>query len=218
MLDEARERVRQASGERKQHLQQRVQQLERGLHWMQRCAGVDSELLALQPWLDVRAAKLGDMASAERFVSGTGIAVGNLVADPALAQFYRENAWPLFQDMLRSGEEKAIWLWAEALGRRSDTLLWSVLPEDWRNEEVLYGLASRAMARRGPGWEPLERDPAATIGPEAERKAEALWVQYFRDRPPAEQPSSRAEMLRMREVRDNQPDALCAALAGNGET
>lgn len=147
---------------------------------VERCADVPVHWFSRRPHLDLRAAQLGDLDAALRFVSGDGMSAGELVREPHLAALYRANAWPLFLQLIEAGDMYAPMLWAAAASDvRQEHLLSAVMPQEWKRR----GAVARALARRV--LEPAMAaglaivDEEHLVSPQGQAEAAALFEARF---------------------------------------
>lgn len=168
-----------------------VARLQRQLAWQDRCTELGDDVLALQPYADLRAARAGDGRAATRFVGGRSFAVADLASDPSLGAFFRQHAWSVFEGMLQRGDRAALAHWQDALLLRSDSLLWMVMPEEWKRPELVEALMRRVRQKR------VASRPDATaeqpLPPAVEQEAEVLFLRYFDGKPGPTRPPSFAE-------------------------
>lgn len=195
-LEELLETVRRSASTapelpEREHAQDMIVRLERQLAWQERCTEVGDAVLALQPYADLRAARAGDSRAARRFVDGRSFSIAELASDPSLGPFYRQHAWSVFDGMLQRGDRAALAYWQEALMVRSDSLLWAVMPDEWKRPDLLEALRRRVRPEwMAPGSDaPAERPLPAAV----EQEAEGLFQRYFDGKPGVSVPPSFAE-------------------------
>lgn len=135
-----------------------LDEIARSLELQQRtaeqCSHVPGDWFLRRPYIELRAAQLGDLDAASRFVHGDGMSAGQLLRDPSLAALYRANAWQLFLQLYEAGDLRAVLLWSGgANDERQELLISAVMPEDWRRRgnlaSALVGIALRPALDSG---------------------------------------------------------------------
>ena len=167
-------------GGRDDSIDEAARALEREALLIAQCDGVPSDWFPRRPHLDLRAARLGDLDAAVRFVNGEGMTAGELVRDPALATLYRAHAWSLFLELYEAGDLVAVLLWSSGTAdARQQHLISAVMPDEWRHRrEVASALAHQALeSALRSGHAVVSQAPS--VSPEAQLEAETLFRQRF---------------------------------------
>ena len=150
-----------------------TEQIAESLRMQERCTGVPEAVLEARARHDLAAAKLGDVQAAYRFLGGWSVGTATLIRDPGLATLYREQAWPLFLQLLEAGHPYAAFLWKEvSRGARDVRPLAAVMPAEWRRPEVAEALATLITGRPDP-------HRVRPIAADAQSEAAHLFQAYF---------------------------------------
>lgn len=108
------------------------------------CENVPFETFNALPWRLQQAAMAGNTHAMAELLSGKPMKIADLVADPQLYAMYRENGAAYFHHALDAGEPMLLMGMAEiAIGGNAP--LEAVLPNEWRNPELLGATSNRII-------------------------------------------------------------------------